>query len=277
LNFENRKARVIVTLSLIEKKKLRSLLTKKGRESRREFLAEGVRLLEESIRWHRLPRKVYYCRARSNERLETLINQFDKEAVPIQPISTIELNQISDTLAGQGIIALFDIPQHNLDKAVISDAKMILLLDNISDPGNAGTLIRSALAFGIDLVLTTSNAVEIYNPKVVRSSAGAMFGLPVLAIEPTALVRLKKEENFRVLAADLRGETVDAALSHLKEKDNLILAIGAEASGLTASILKLADIRIRIPHEKAVESLNAAVAGSIIMKELYNRRTVDKR
>ncbi len=184
--------------------------------------------------------------------------------------------QITDAAANQGILGLFDIDRIIMKDFENCNAKSILLLDNISDPGNAGTLLRSALAFEFNTVLLTGSTVEILNPKVVRSSAGAIFGLKVARATSEILVRMKKEKSFTLIAADIKGMNLAEGLLKIEFDSPVMLAVGGEAEGLSSEISKLADLKLRIKHYDKVESLNAAVAGSIVMREIYQSRTGSK-
>lgn len=261
-----------ITLKLgpAEKKNLRALLTKKGRSQSGRFLAEGVRLLEESLRFNNLPVMLYYSRAEMNERGLKLAATFEKRGVKCREIAAKDINQLSDARTSQGLIGLFNIPHYNPGEISGGKYGRILLLDGVSDPGNAGALIRSALAFGFDLVLGSGDTVDLYNPKVVRSSAGAIFGIPACAGSPEDAAVLKKHQNYAIAITDPHGGDIKTQMRKFKPGKRLILAIGSEAEGISAELRSLADYSIRIEHSTVVESLNAAVAGSILMKEIYD-------
>lgn len=254
-----------------EKSLLKSLLTKKGRNKEKRFIAEGVRLLEESIRHKWLPGKVYFAESLISARGEQLISRFVEFGVPVLAISSRDLEKLSDSKTSQGVFGLFEIPAPKIEKMLKDNLRYVLLLDNISDPGNAGTLIRSACAFGFDLVLMSSTGVDPFNPKVVRSSAGAIFALPIVTVAIKEILRLKKKGNFTMIIAVLEGKEPGIGFKNLRGNRNFILAVGSEATGLSPEIREMADIKIRIGHENRAESLNAAVAGSIIMRDLYDR------
>ncbi len=142
-------------------------------------------------------------------------------------------------------------------------------MDGISDPGNAGTLLRSALAFGFDAVILTNNSVDPFNPKVVRSSVGAIFGFPIITATVEEILRFKKYDRFKLIVADTKGLDIHSKKINVKNYSRIVLALGSEAEGISEYILSMADIKIKINHEEKVDSLNVAVAGSIIMKEFY--------
>ena len=142
-------------------------------------------------------------------------------------------------------------------------------MDNISDPGNVGTLLRSAQAFGFDAVMLTNYSVDPYNPKVVRSSAGSIFGLTIITATTDEILRFKKYDRFKLIVADIRGIDLHSRKINIKNYSRIVLVLGSEAKGISDNILSKADIKIKVGHSDKVESLNVAVAGSIIMKELY--------
>lgn len=258
-------------LSPAQRKRLRLLLTKKGRAELGEFIGEGIRLLEESIHLGRLPLRVYYAEAKVADRGRSLLHDFKKAGVVIRAISALEMKQLSDTETSQGMIGIFKKPEFTSAELYKDNSRRIMLLDNISDPGNAGTLVRSALAFGFDLALFSTESVEPFNPKVVRASAGAILGLPIITVSISDIAVLKAKRDLTVILGDLRGERLDTAVEHISPEKAIILVIGSESAGVSNELRELADITVRIDHETRVESLNAAVAGSIIMKELHDR------
>lgn len=242
--------------------------TKKGRKLEKRFVAEGVRLLEESLRNKFLPVKLYFSESLLTDRGGWLVNEFKKEKIPLSKISAREIMALSDADTSQGVLGLFNIPQLKPGIAFKKSHKL-LLLDNISDPGNAGTLLRSAQAFGFDAVVLTNNSVDPFNPKVVRSSAGAIFGFPIITATVEEILRFRKYDGFKLIVADMKGINLQSKKTNIKNYSRLILALGSEAKGISKYILAKADIKIKVGHSTKVDSLNVAVAGSIIMKELY--------
>jgi len=262
------KSRSILTITQAEKKRIRLLRTRKGRKSEKRFVAEGIRLLEESLRNKFLPVKLYYAESLLTDRGRWLVNQFKKEKVSLRKILAKEISAVSDANTSQGILGLFNIPQLK-PGMVFKKGRRLLLLDNISDPGNAGTLFRSALAFGFDAVILTNNSVDPFNPKVVRSSAGAIFGFPIITATSEEILRFQKNDRFKLIVADMNGIDLHSEKSNIRNFSRLILVLGSEAEGISDYISSKADIRVKIGHTAKVDSLNVAVAGSIIMKELY--------
>ncbi len=142
-----------------------------------------------------------------------------------------------------------------------------------SDPGNLGTLIRSGLAFGFDRLILTGSSADPFAPKVVRSTAGAIFGIKIVRLPETEhdeLVKTKAATKLKLIGAVALRRSVPPPLTKEIVEDGVILAIGSEAEGLSEEIINMIDRRITIRHTAAVESLNAGVAGSILMKQIYD-------
>lgn len=268
--------RSIKTITSSEKKKLRSLLTKKGRKKESKFLAEGVRLLEEAVRHGWTPEIIYYSESILSERGRKLVDKINGAGADVRKIAACDIEAVTGTQTSPGIIGVFNIPEYNAVE-LMPGSKMILLMDGISDPGNAGTLLRSGAAFGFDMVFMVNDAVEPYNPKVVRSSAGAIFGIPVIEATTGDILRYKNDGEYLLMAADLAGSNLEKGLRCLKRNSKVILAVGSEADGLSKPVADMADIKVSVGHSNKVESLNAAVAGSIIMMSIYNKGIEKKR
>lgn len=252
-----------MALTAFEMKHLRSLQTKKGRKQEKRFLAEGVRLLEEALAGNYLPQSVLYSPAQMTPRGESLIRAFSGRRVKTQTISARECDRLSDTKTSQGIIALFTFKAVSLEQLLRRGYRRIVVCDGVGDPGNLGTLIRSAAAFHFEAVITTAMSAESTNPKTIRSSMGAFFRLPVIeGPEAGETARILKKSGFTIFSADIAGKPLsDKPLL----PDRAALVIGSEAHGAGRELMSAADRRIRIPMSDRTESLNAAMAGTILM------------
>jgi TrmH family RNA methyltransferase len=181
-----------------------------------------------------------------------------------------------DTQSPQGIAALIEPPQWQLESVLTANSKahtpsLLLIAAGLQDPGNLGTLIRSAEAFAATAVLTTPGTVSAWNQKVLRASAGSVFRVPVIPIQTTDLAQLKSR-SIRILAAV--APNADAKLTAMQDLTQpTALMIGNEGNGLSSNLLALADARITIPTPGPVESLNAAIAGSLLLYEASRQRT----
>jgi TrmH family RNA methyltransferase len=190
---------------------------------------------------------------------------------------------VVDTQHPQGIAALLVPPAWSLEDAVPAQPSskrppLLLIAAALQDPGNLGTLIRSAEAFGATAILTTPGTVSEWNQKALRASAGSVFRIPVVAITPTGLASLKSSglQLFAAVANDpnasLNPTAIPIAEAALAQP--CALMIGNEGAGLSEELIALADIRVTIPTPGRVESLNAAIAGSLLLYEASRQRAL---
>lgn len=252
-----------MALSKSEIKKLTTLHTKRGRMREKLFMAEGVRLLEEALTADYLPITVLYAPSETGQRGQELIKAMTARKIETMAISARELHRLSDTKSSQGIIAVFGCREHDPAKQDWKRFRRILVCDRIGDPGNLGTLIRSAVAFGFDLVVTTRDSAEIFNPKAIRASMGGFFKIPIVGgVEDLYLADRLSRAGTIVYNADIYGDDIGRAAA---VSGRAALVLGSEASGSGRVLAKRANYRLRIPMSEKVESLNAAVAGALLM------------
>jgi TrmH family RNA methyltransferase len=261
-------------LSVSEIKKLTALKKKKYRHSEDLFLCEGVRLLEEAQKSNFYPEKVYYSKASLNERGQKLVQLLKQNKIPIYDIGNKEIERVISTKSSQGIVGVFKPRKYNLEQQLNQGTRKLLVCDNINDPGNLGTLMRSAAAFGFSPVITSTKTVEINNPKTMRASMGACFNLPYIEKQPPELIVEKlKEFGFKLLLADVKGKILNNLNSF---SGKVALIIGSEADGGSDTFEQNADYVVRIPMSQNVESLNAAMAGTALMFWLNNSERMPK-
>ncbi len=259
-----------MALTKVEIKKLVSLKSKKGRRTEDRFLAEGVRLLEEALRADYRPEIVLYAPGEVTERGQNVIRSFSKRRINTITVAVKEINKISDTDTPQGIVAVFKQRHTSFEKLLSQSPRTIVVCDGVGDPGNLGTLLRSALAFGADAVVTTEGSAEATNPKTIRASMGSFFHLPIISgADPTDIVGLLKRHTYRIAVADVRGQAISAGGD---DGEKTAIVIGSEPAGTGSVFAAAADQRWKIPMTAKVESLNAAMAGSILLYWLYAGR-----
>jgi TrmH family RNA methyltransferase len=184
---------------------------------------------------------------------------------PVRSVTESQLHKICHTKAPQGIAAVVRVPADLYSNHLPDDAgNKVLLLEDIQDPGNVGTLIRTAAAFDFSGVILTENCADPLGPKCVQATAGAVLSLWLRRTKDyLELVRVLKERGYTLIAAELKGT---ASPSILKDHDRIVLALGNEAAGLSEALLNDADYRLRIPIvKKKAESLNVATCGAILM------------
>lgn len=261
-----------MSLSKNELKDIKSLATKKGRKAQNSFLAEGVRVLEEALRSQARPDLIVWAPSVPSDRVRRLVDSFQRAGVPCEEVSAREMQSITDAREAQPIAGRFTIDWTALGQLFGSESRRVLICDRISDPGNLGTLIRSALAFEFDRIVLVGEAADPFSPKVVRSSAGAIFGVKMTRSETGELLDQLAATGFKLIGAtaDNNGQLA------LEPTDRVALAIGSEAAGLADELKKRCNELVRLRHSNRVESLNAAMAGSILMQRIYETEAVSR-
>lgn len=250
--------------SLKQSKQVRALHRRKERRARGEFLVEGPRVLKELLRAGRPVTLVLYTEeAVAEPDGRQLLAEAVAAGVPTELVSEPELRRHADTVTPQGWIATAPVPAWDWSDL---QGTWLLVLDTVRDPGNVGTLIRTAEALGAAGVVALTGTADPWSPKVVRAAAGSSIRLPVLEAEwDDALARLR-ESDTPVWVASSDGVPADRTESG---PGRVALVLGNEAAGVSASILAAADRVVAIPMRGEVESLNAAVAGAILMDRLF--------
>ena len=240
----------------IRLKYLSSLKLKKYRKQERKFLIEGENLLEAALHFNADIEEIYISSEYGGALLQR-INQID---IPVFKISPAKMERISNVKTPQGVAALLPFFRHDSNNCLSADR--ILYLENLSDPGNTGTLIRDAKAFNFDCVFISSGGCEVYNPKLLRSTAGYIFSIPVIEGIELDLISNYKNHGFSLISTNPHAEiTIEGE----KCPERAIIMLGNEPHGLSEKAEKLADRKLRISINEEVESLNAASSGAIIM------------
>ena len=250
-----------------------SLLSKaKERKKNNEYVVEGIRMVSEAPA--DLLVKIYM-----SERFQNNNSEYVKELVKKQGISddSIEIvadnvfDRMSQTQTPQGIMAVVRMKDNSLSD-MLSGNPLLILVENLQDPGNLGTIIRMGEGAGVTGVIMSPNTVDIYNPKTIRSTMGSIFRVPFIYVQDFGeAVSECQKSGVKVYAAHLDGNN-----TYLGEDYSTPTAflIGNEGNGLTDDITKQADTLIRIPMEGEVESLNAAIACTILTYEAVRQRNV---
>jgi TrmH family RNA methyltransferase len=230
------------------------------------FLVEGVRLVEEALAADWPVRFVLYAGGLS-ERGRELIRKLEAKRIEVEHIPDTLMNSISETESPQGILAVLD---HSL-LPVPQSPDFVLIADQIRDPGNLGTLLRTAAAAGVQAVLIPPETTDPFGPKVLRAGMGAHFRLPILC-QPWEEIRAATK-LLTVYLAEMEGRI---SCWQADFKVPLALIIGGEAEGASASARILAKQQVFIPMVGSSESLNAGIAGSIFMFEVVRQRKVQQ-
>lgn len=236
-------------------KHIKSLHQKKFRDEYREYFVEGVKLVNEAIFEGKKLQKILICEELLREDFSTSDNEI------LEYVTKNVFEYVSDTQSPQGILAVIKMD----DAEDTIKENVIFALDDLQDPGNLGTILRSLDSAGIDTLLLSKGTVDLYNPKVIRSTMGAIFRVKVLEnLDLKEKLLQLKDDGYKVVITSL-----DTNETHynLDFKEKLVIVIGNEAKGVKKEIQDLADIKVKIPMLGRTESLNASVAASIIAYE----------
>ena len=254
-------------MSIAQLKLVRKLSHKKFRSELKLFVAEGLRLCEE-VPPEMIEFGFFTREFLSDDRSRILIDRL-KNFAPLEEISSSTLEKISDTQTPQGILLV--VRQKISSLADISTKKIIAVLDGVQDPGNVGTILRTAAAFDCGVILLNGSA-EIFNPKVVRSSMGAVFYLPVVV---TSCEKFLSAMSSREILAAAVDESAEIYFRHDFTKKPVAIVFGAESTGVSKKILDVAR-KIFIPMIGHAESLNVATAAAIILSEAVKQSTLSR-
>lgn len=248
---------------MISKKEIQyysSLLTKKHRQIEKKFLVEGKKSVFDGVNSN-YECEIIFVTNKFTEENKNSLDQLSKKKYRIETLKQKDFLQITDTETPQGIASVFLKPELEFSRDKFSKEKVLVMLDNISNPGNLGTIIRNCDWFGVKNILLSENIVDYTNPKVVRASMGSVFHVKIFEnVTINNLVDLK-ESGFEILCADIEGENVFIYKSEKKK----ILILSSESHGPSNEIEKNIDKKICIPKLGGAESLNVASASAVLL------------
>lgn len=258
------------------------LADRKARMTEKCFRFDGIKLLREAVANGLSVEKLLLAESRAEQILAELSTLGDSPALrdaAVYILSDDAFSKVSGEQAPEGVVTVARFP--SLHKrggdasALIAAAsavpeKRILLLESVRDPGNVGTILRSTAAFGVDLVILSADCADIYNPKTIRGAMGALFRMEIAVAEDLteSIVALRKSGR-RVFAAALDPTAVRLGKETFREGDAVV--IGNEGHGLSAEAIRACGQSLYIPMEEGSESLNAAIAASVILWSMYSR------
>lgn len=238
----------------------------KARLKQRVFVVEGLKMVWEAPADWLL--KIYISETLLLQ--EEVRKRLQERGCPYEAVSDSVLKAASDTQTPQGILALVKMPSYSLKDCLNTERPCLLVLENIQDPGNLGTMLRTGEGAGVTGIVLNRNTVDLFNPKTLRATMGSVYRVPFYFSEDlnTDLQALKNE-GITVYAAHLKGQDFYDQPDYTK---GTAFLIGNEGNGLTEETAALADSLIRIPMEGNVESLNAAIAAALLMYEMHRQR-----
>ncbi|MBM7562284.1 TrmH family RNA methyltransferase [Fusibacter tunisiensis] len=251
---------------------LKSLHQKKHRERESKFIVEGIKTLELAIKAGITCYGVYLTE-KGLESLRSQLPELFEKVNRVHLISEAVLKEVTSTETPQGVIGVLEMPlkmkQEQLFDRIQIETRMgsILMLDRIQDPGNMGTIIRTAEAAGIQDIVLVKGCVDIFNDKVMRSTMGSIFNVSFYEVEdPVAFVTALSEFGYLIVASALENAVAYSRNSVFSKRNCLI--IGNEGNGISDMLLQASDIRVKIPIRGVAESLNAGVAAGILIYKM---------
>jgi RNA methyltransferase, TrmH family len=243
----------------------RDLGRRKAREKQSLFVAEGVRSVEELLRSGLKVRGALVApQLLSAPRGLILRKSLEDSGVEVDEVSEKDFRSAAETESPQGVIAIGEIPSRSLDTLEIGAVCRLLVLDGVQDPGNVGSILRTAAALGATATIALPGTVDLWNAKVIRSSMGAQFAHASLHANLDETLAFLQKKGIELWAADAGG----APLERREASPRLAVAVGNEGSGISPEIRAKARKTISLPIVRTVESLNVAIAAGIILYEL---------
>lgn len=245
-----------------------SLLERKHRQREGLFLLEGVHLVEEALMADASLEQIVYA---EEDGLPPHIGALaDKRGVPCQPVSHEVFMKCTSTVTPQGVFAVVQQPKHDAADILARHRSLVIAVDRVQDPGNLGTIIRSADAAGASAVLLGKGTVDLYNPKTIRSTMGSLFHLPIAEADLAEWLPKARAQGVGVYASRLEDAE---SCYELDMSGDTWLVIGNEGAGVSADIQQAAGAFVRIPMPGRAESLNAAMAATVLLFEAARQRS----
>lgn len=253
-------------------KQIRKLYTRKFRKSEGLFVAEGIRLVEELVKTLMVEQVFFAESFIVNPRGQALLKTVHKAGIPSFSCTEEVFSHVCDTKNAQGVLAVVRKPEPCLDWSHQGNRPQdfILIVDQVQDPGNLGTILRTAVAAGVTGIWIIGSTVDVFSPKVIRSSMGSIFHLPYVTLTTQECLTKCQELGLKLIATDVHGGVEHYNCSLLV--DAMALVVGNEGNGVSPLLLEHSDQRIYIPLANDVESLNVAVATAVLLYETVRQR-----
>jgi TrmH family RNA methyltransferase len=247
--------------------RVRSIIQLSQKDARFEtglFLLEGPQGLKELVESPELAHEIFATEL-AQERYDNVLTDLESEGIKVTLVSERVMTKISDTKTPQGIVSVLSHLDVTLEELLASEPKLLAILDKARDPGNAGTVLRAADAAGADGIIFTKESVDLYNPKVVRSTAGSILHLPsVINQDPVQLIAELQKRGIQVFAAASGGVLINQISDEVMAKPTAWI-FGNEAHGIAEDLLELCDQVVALPIYGSAESLNLATAASVCL------------
>ncbi len=256
-------------------KNLRSLADAKNRKKEREFLIEGVKMVEEALRDNAGVKMVVAAPSLVRHHGRGVLKLAESRGVDVLWISERLMDALSESKTPQPAMAIIRMRQHSEEQLFAHSSQLIVVAHQLQDPGNLGTIIRTAEAVGASGVAVTTHTVDPFNAKTIRASMGSILRLPVLQVGDLAsFVKKCKQKGFQTVATVLTGEKTHFELDLTKPT---VVILGQEGAGLSEDVTADIDLRVRIPMTETIDSLNVATAAAVMLFEALRQRIYRNR
>lgn len=252
---------------------MRDLQRRKARGRRGLALVEGVRLVEEALTAGlKFRGAIVSPELERTARGVALREDLESRAVPVQDMAARTFAQLADTDSPQGIVAIVEPRSWRADDLAVGPGKVVLLVDGVQDPGNVGTLIRTAHALGAVGTIVLRGTADAQSPKALRAAMGATFRHPVVSLDDAGLIAWARKHDVTLWASAADGTPLGKALESDKRNGPIAVIVGNEGAGIRPHLNAIAATRVAIPLMAGAESLNVAVAAGILLYEVARGR-----
>ena len=244
----------------------KSLLKSKNRQKESKYIIEGYRILTLAIECEADLDYVFINETfEEKKEHKNFLNILEEKNIKVFKTANKIFKELVDTENTQGILGVIKFKERKIEHNIKCDDKFVLILDRIQDPGNMGTIIRTADAAGVDAIIALKGCVDIYNPKVIRSTMGSIFDMNIIHCTQEECLKELKSKDFKIVSSFLN---TDNFYHETKYHDRTALVIGNEANGVNDDLIEASDLLVKIPIYGNAESLNAAISSAILMYEI---------
>lgn len=263
---------IITNMQNLQIKSVAALQKKKYREEEGQFVIEGVRFVEEALQAEADIVQIYYiAKAQEQDRAAVLLQRATNQGIVVQEVNDGVMHKLSNTDTPQGILAVVKMPPQ---VSTVSQLQGLgLLIDGVQDPGNLGTILRTAHAAGVKQVWLTPGTVDVYNPKTLRSTMGSIFHLHIITIGEEEFLHRAQVSGWQVVVADVTGQHPYYQVDMLQPT---VVVVGSEAHGPSALLVERSNQVVTIPMPGQAESLNVGIAAGILLFEAVRQSAMNR-
>jgi len=254
-------------------KYLHALSEPKQRKKEHAFLIEGVKMVEEALRDDLGVTMVVASPSLAQHHGKGVLKLAENRSVEILWVSEQLMDKIAESKTPQPAMAVVKMKAYSEQSLLMHEAGLIVMAHQLQDPGNLGTIIRTAEATGASGVAITPNTVDPFNPKSIRATMGSILRVPIVHSEDAStFIRTCKQQGFQTVAAMLTGRTTHFAIDLRKPT---VMVLGQEGAGLPQDVIADIDLQVRIPMASTIDSLNVATAAAVLLYEAFRQRTAE--